>query len=265
METEKEFFCERSGLRIRGMQYFPVDFDADGKYPPVIVSHGFTGNYTDTADCCREFARMGYVAFGFSFCGGGRTGESERTRSDGDTVDMTPFSEEADLFAVKEYATSRPYVDESRLVLAGFSQGGFVSGLAAAQCGADVERLIMFYPALCIPDDARRGCLGGASYDPRNVPERIDCGRTVIGAVFHKAVVGMDPYAELAGYGGPVLILQGMEDKVVHYSYAVRAKECYREGQCRLELLPGAGHGFDEAQRQSAIVCVRQFLENQGK
>ena len=70
----------------------------------------------------------------------------------------------------------------------------------------------------------------------------------------------MDAYRELAVYEGDVLILQGMADGVVNYSYAVRAKENYKKGQCHLQLVRDMGHGFSENQYQSAFASVRQFL-----
>lgn len=256
----RTFTCKRDGLTIRGAQYLPSSPSGNGKYPAVIVSHGFTGNYLDTADFCEEFAQMGYAAFCFSFCGGGRQGEDERYRSDGASVDMTIPSEIEDLITVKDYVKHLPYVNADELILVGFSQGGFVSGLTAARCADEIQKLIMIYPALCIPDHARRGCLGGSCYDPDNVPDVIDCGPTLLGKQFHDTVVGMDPYLELAPYTGSVLLLQGLDDPVVNYSYAIRASECYRPGQCSLQLIRGLGHGFDRQQQESIFASIRQFL-----
>ena len=258
---ENHFTCKRDDLTIQGMEYLPVDFDENKKYPVIIVSHGFTGNYTTMAVYCREFARMGYVAFCFSFCGGGRLGEEETTKSEGNTTDMTITTEVADLCAIIELAKSKTYADAENIILLGESQGGFVSGLTAAKCGDAIKKLIMIYPALCIPDHARRGCLGGGNYNPQNVPKTIDCGASVLGKAFHEEVVDMDPYLELAAYKGPVLILQGLNDTIVNYSYAIKAKESYREGQCHLMLVRDLGHGFNEMQQESALAAIRQFLQ----
>ena len=43
--TKKSFTCDRDGLTIRGMQYFPESFDAGKRYPAVIASHGFLCSY----------------------------------------------------------------------------------------------------------------------------------------------------------------------------------------------------------------------------
>lgn len=256
------FTCIRDGLTIRGMQYFPSCFTENAKYPAVIVSHGFTGNYISVAEYCEEFAKMGYVSFCFSFCGGGRYDEDERYKSDGKSTDMSTESEMEDLLTVKNYVKEQPYVNINELIFAGISQGGFVSGLAAAKCGDEISKLIMIFPALCIPDHARRGCLGGSSYDPGHAPETIDCGCTLLGKSFHKIAASMDPFLELAPYRGKVLILQGLEDKVVNYSYAIRAKENYDAEQCHLQLVRDLGHGFSKQQFESAFASIRQFLED---
>lgn len=260
MIKEELFTCERNGLTIRGKQFYPAAFAAGGKYPIVVASHGFTGNYTDMEGYCQAFARIGYMAFCFSFCGGGRDGEPVASKSDGKSTDMTVLSEVEDLLTVIGYAQGLACTDAGQLVLLGYSQGGFVSGLAAARCGGQVARLVMVSPALCIPDHARRGCLGGASYDPQNVPEVIDCGCTLLGRAFHEEVVGMEPFLELSAYRGKVLIIHGTEDTVVHFSYAVRAQACYQEGQCQLQLMRDQGHGYDEKQSASVFDSIRQFL-----
>lgn len=261
MEIKNETFtCIRDGLTIRGAQYFPPHFTEGVKYPAVIVSHGFTGNYISVAEYCEEFAKMGYVSFCFSFCGGGMRDEDERYKSDGESTDMSTESETEDLIAVKNYVKNLPYVNTDELILVGISQGGFVSGLAAAKCKDEISRLIMIYPALCIPDHARRGCLGGSSYDPCHVPDTLDCGCTLLGKGFHEIAAGMDPFLELAHYPGKVLILQGLEDKVVNYSYAIRAKESYAAGQCHLQLIRDLDHGFNAQQFESAFASIRQFL-----
>ena len=76
--TEKKFTCDREGLTIRGIQYFPENFEQEQQYPTIIASHGFLCNYTSMIRWCKDFAKIGYVAFCFSFCGGGNMLEERK-------------------------------------------------------------------------------------------------------------------------------------------------------------------------------------------
>lgn len=227
--------------------------------PAIIISHGFGGNCSENEDYCEFFVRHGYAAYCFDFCGGSRKDEG---KSSGRTTDMNIWTECDDLTAVLEYVKTRNYVDCHNITLMGISQGGFVSGLTSAKCGDEIKNLVMVCPALCIPDDARRGHLGGADYDVSNVPDEIICPNgMVIGKQFHEAVAGFDPFPELAGYGGNVLLIQGMRDATVHYSYAVKAANHYKKGKCQLKLVRNAGHSFSDRLQNSIKVTILSFLE----
>lgn len=77
------------------------------------------------------------------------------SKSDGKFKDMSLDTEKQDLLCVIDYVARLVYVDSSTLILAVESQGGFVSCMVAAE--RSIDKLILLYPALCIPDDARKG------------------------------------------------------------------------------------------------------------
>ena len=218
------FSCERDGLTICGTEYRPEGTNL----PAVIISHGFLANQKTVEKYAKQFAIWGYAAYCFDFIGGGL-----KTKSDGKLEDMTVFTELEDLKAVIAYVKSLLYIDHMRLILMGCSQGGFVSALTAAEMPEQVSALILFYPALCIPDDA-------------------------------------GTFAEISGYQGPVLIIHGTEDEIVDISYAQRAWEVYqRIGEntggiprrdVQLMQIEGACHGFNRKYDQSAMFAVREFL-----
>ena len=250
MERETEFKIKHEDREIIGVQYVPEGFELAKKYGTIIVSHGFICDYHSTEKFCRYFASIGYVAYGFNFHEG---------------LKMSITSEVGELIAVKDYVKEQSFIDPENIILVGYSQGGFVSGITAARCKEDIKKLIMIYPALCIPDDARRGKLGGGRYDVSAVPDEIDCGRTIVGKGYHEDVVNMDAYMELTTYKGPVLILHGLEDEIVDYSYSIRAQKMYEKGQCQLQLIPNAGHGFNERQDESVLASITQFLQGRRK
>ena len=260
MPIQENLSCKRDDLTIKGTITYPDGFDETGKYPCVIISHGFTGKFADVYGWCNDFAGIGYIAVCFGFCGGGSDFHKPEEISEGASTQMTISTEVKDLLTVFEHVTARSYIDKEKVILMGESQGGFVSGIAAARLGDKIARLIMVYPALCIPDHARRGILAGASYDVDTVPDTIKSVVTTLGSGIPEDVVGMDPYLEIEGYKGPVLIFQGMVDDVVNYSYAIRAKEAYAKDQAHLQLIEEMGHGMDPGKHESAFGSIRMFL-----
>lgn len=250
------FLSSRDGLTIRGREYRLED----SGLPIAIVSHGFMANQHSVRRYARQLAKWGYAAYTFDFCGGCVLG-----KSDGHTTDMTVFTEQADLEAVIRYAKSLPYTDASHIILMGCSQGGFVSALAAAKLGAEIEKLVLLYPALCIPDDARAGKMLFAKFDPNNIPETISCGPMRLGRAYAASMLTMNPFDAIAPYQGLVLIVHGAKDSIVDLKYAQQAVTAYDHtaaNRCRLIPLEDAGHGFSRKDDACAIPIIRQFLLN---
>ena len=257
----RRFACKRGSLTIRGTEYRPAGSDL----PIAIVCHGFMANQATVRRYAIALSEMGYAAYCFDFCGGCVLGG----RSDGATTDMSVLTEIEDLEAVMAYARSLPYTSDDGLTLMGCSQGGFVSALTAAKHPEEVARLILFYPAFCIPDDARAGRMMWARFDPENIPETFSCGPMKLGRRYAADVMGMEPPVELTPYTGDVLILHGERDRIVPSVYSETAAMAYklmrydRQGtnRIRMEIIPGAGHGFSGRADQQAMAYVWEFLQ----
>ena len=253
---EKKFSCVRDGLTIRGLLFEPVNgrTNEEGKLPVAIVSHMFMVNYKLVAKYARMLAEQGYLSVCYDFNGGGLF-----SKSDGKSVDMSVLTEVADLESVIDTVLKHEKADASRLLLMGCSQGGFVSALVAARHPGLVEKLVLFYPALSIPEDARKGQMLMAKFDPRNIPERIKCGFMKLGRVYVTDVIEMDAFREIASYEGPVLILHGTADNAVDCANSQKATEVYKN--VRLELIEGAGHGFLKEHGIRAMELLKDFVK----
>ena len=252
---ETTFECKRGNLTIRGTQYRP-----EGENLPVaIVSHGFMAWQDTVRQYAKELARMGYCAYCFDFCGGS---VAKKGKSDGETTDMSVLTQVKDLEAVIDYVQSLPY-NSKELVLMGCSQGGFVSALVAAKHPGLVNKLVLFYPALCIPDDARAGKMMFASFDPKNIPERVNCGPMKLGRCYVADVIGMDPYAQIKSYRGPVMIVHGTKDTIVNLDYSRQAQRAYPNA--KLHIIEGGAHGFGKKHDATAIAHLRRFAERNAK
>lgn len=254
--VEREgFSCERDGLTIKGTVFLPK-----GKTdcPIAVISHGFMANQMFSQIHAQNLAKMGYAAFCFDFCGGALVGSS-----DGDSTDMSVLTEAEDLKAVIEFAKEQSYTDENELVLLGCSQGGFVSAIVAAEMKEEVDALILLYPALCIPDDARSGEMMFAKFDPQNVPETFWCGPMMLGRQYVTDVIEMDPYEIINQYTGKVLIIHGNQDEIVDISYALRAVETYSQAGADVEMkiIDEGGHMFfHPIHAYKALGYIREYV-----
>ncbi len=248
--NEKTFEVKRGNFTIRGKEYRP----SGENLPIAIVCHGFLATYKTTKHYAKQFAEWGYAAYCFDFIGGG-----VGCTSDGKLSDMSVLTEKEDLYAVIAYVKSLSYTNEHKVTLMGCSQGGFVSAMVAAELKEQVERLILLYPAFCIPDDARKGKMMVFKFDTNNIPDMLSFGPLKLGGNYANAVIEMNPYEQIKGYSGPVLPLHGDNDKIVNLSYARKAKETYGNN-CSLSILPKAGHGFKKHEDKYVFYAIREFL-----
>lgn len=245
-KTKIEF--DRNGLKIRGH----VWGNTGETQPAVILSHGFLSNERMCKKYAKLLAEMGFLAITYDFCGGGII-----CKSDGRKQDMTVLTEKEDLMAVIDSVRKR--FSPSSISLLGCSQGGFVSGLVAAELKKEqIASLIMFYPAVCIPDDARSGRMMFYKFDPENIPDLLGRFPMKLGGDYARTVVHMDPLKEMKAYDGPVLLIHGTADKIVNVRYARDLKEIY--ANCRYEEIEGGEHGFKGAADEKACGALKDFI-----
>jgi pimeloyl-ACP methyl ester carboxylesterase len=247
--TCEPFSCQRDNLTIRG-HVFRRETEV---LPAAIVCHGFMANQSFVRRYAECLARLGWAAFAFDFCGGGLM-----SSSDGSPAEMSVLTEVEDLKSVIGYVKQRDDIDPGRISLMGCSQGGLVCALTAAELNTQIERLILFCPALCIPDHVRRGKALFARFDPDKVPPVISRFPMRLGDVYVKDIIGMNVYEEIRGYEGPVLIVHGTKDRIVPVSYSRRAKEVYKH--CEYVEIGGAGHMFRGEHDRKAMEALERFM-----
>lgn len=201
----------------------------------VIISHGYASNMLITSPYAKPFIDEGYVVIMYDFCCSGSG------ISCGKSTDMSIFTETENLIDVLDYAKALDIVDNNRITLCGCSQGGLVSALAGVKREADIQRLILYYPALCIPDDARRGCVIGTKIDPENIPDKFFGLFILLSKKYVLDAQSIEPYEQICKFKKPVFIVHGIEDKLVKLEYSQKAKELYPD--CKLVEVHG-DHGF---------------------
>lgn len=210
--------------RIVMTEYIPRK---DGKYPAVILSHGFNSCAEELGDVAAVLAENGIYALCYDFNGGGM-----RCKSSGKTTDMSVLTEQEDLRSVIAYVKSRP--DTEKICLYGESQGGFVSAITAPEY-TDISGLFLVYPAFVIPRDwlcKEESELQG-TFEFMGVP---------LTRKYYEGVPRYDVFAKAAGSKSPVRIWHGSADPVVDPEYSLRLVGSYE--QAELTVFSGLGHWF---------------------
>ena len=220
---------------IVGHLYIPEE---ESDRPCIVISHEFGVDQNWETKYAIELARRSYPVFTYDFPGSGNGCSTGR-----DTREMSILTEVGDLKAVIGYLRKR--LGDRDLVLCGFSMGGMVSALAAAEMGDDIAGLILVYPALSASDDARKGKALGARFDPHDPPEEFSTRKppVTLGRKFIEDAFAVEDWLDRIGaYKGPVLLMHGENDRVVPIIYSEMAASVYEN--VRFERIPHAGHIF---------------------
>ena len=220
-----------------------------GPLPTVICCPGFGTSYQfcqKTIGMC--LAMSGFAAFCFDFYGG-----CKGSKSGGTMQEMSIFTERDDLSAVIEHIKTLDVVDQESLFLLGESQGGCVVGITAPSHRNDVRAMVQYYPAFCIPDDARKQFASVSE-----IPETYKVFNQKIGRGYAEKLLDFDVWQENAPYDRPVLIIHGDADRVVDVSYGRRAAEVYADAQ--LVCLPGEDHSFSGKGKLQAAKLAFDFI-----
>ncbi|SDB55350.1 S9 family peptidase [Butyrivibrio sp. INlla16] len=227
---QKTYIVERDGYHISGELYLPDD--AKGRYPIVIMAHGFGGSREGTRPYAELLVREGIGCYIFDFCGGGLS-----SRSDGKMTDMSVLTESKDIEAVVENIRKAPFADRKNIFLMGESQGGVASTIAASKTPKEIRAMVLLYPAYILFDDAKN------RYPKK---EMIEETTTVfglpVGRRYYEDAFSLDIHDCMGKYDRNVLILHGNIDQVVPISYSLDARKNFPAA--KIIQITDAGHGF---------------------
>jgi len=117
-------FASEDGVELAAWVLLPPGYEAGQRRPGIVSSHGYKACREHTLDRSARLAGDGYVVLAFEWRGCGLSGG--RDCSGGVT-------EPSDLRAATEYLLALPEVDPERIAYYGFSMGGMISILVAAE------------------------------------------------------------------------------------------------------------------------------------
>ena len=181
--------ADSPGPLVHSLVYVPRAAAAGRVRAPLVVCcHGLGESGLRVAGIAQRFAAAGAVAVVPSFRGGGAP-------TAGPTTGMSVLTEIADLEAVLDAAGAWPFVDTGRTGLFGRSQGGLVAALTASRRPTQVGALVLWYPALRLPE-SMRARFGPASAAPRTFTHRVAGRDIALGSRYAAAARGPDVDAQ---------------------------------------------------------------------
>ena len=197
--------------------------------PMVVFCHGFNGSkegplFELIADTLQAH---GIASIRFDFNGHGE--------SEGEFKDMTVPNEIEDAKKVVAYVRDLRYV--SSLAIVGHSQGGVVASMTAGQLSEELgepafQAVALMAPAAVLRDDAIRGSVMGAQFDPFDPGEYVDLwGSLKLGAKYIRTAFSLPIYETAVKYQGPALIIHGNGDRVVPYTYGERFHQIWPKSE----------------------------------
>ena len=231
---QEKFSIRRGGLEIECRLYFPPDFDATNLYPLALEIHGGpNGAFYDSFIPVQQLlATNGYVTLAVNPRGSSTYGEDFMTT----VLDDWGGEDYLDLMAAVDEVAGRPYVDETRMGVHGYSYGGFMSSwiigqnrrFRAAVIGAPCTDLVSMYGTSDI----------GVSFG------EVQWGGTMESA--YQKMVDHSPITYAANVEAPALLLHGDADARCPISqseaYFVRLKRLDKEVE--MVRFPGCSHSF---------------------
>lgn len=238
-ETEKkagkfqvsDFTCNDDSREIFGRLFVP---ECEEKMPLVILCHGMNATYSSMQYLAMELASRGMISYAFDFCGGAIS-----SASSGSMAEMSVMTEREDLELVLETLLKElENVDPDQVYLCGWSMGGYVSTMLAAERPEMVRSLFLLAPAFYI-DEYVRSCF--TSYE--SIPDELEeDGGLPVSGKFYRDPWDYQIYEEMKNYTGPVHIYHGDRDSDVPVAYSQYAAAIFPDAE--LTVMEGATHIF---------------------
>ncbi len=235
------FMLDSEGLRLRVFLARPRNLS--GPLPAVQIHHGGGGYEPVYEDMAVELAREGMVGIALVHRGyPGSGGEMEYGKG-----------EIRDIGNLTAKLVKRPYVDNSRLGIMGYSRGGHNAILA-------IEQLGLF----------AAGALWSTPVDMKELVRSVPWVARIIGGFFDE--VPHEYYIRssinfVEKINCPLLILHGEQDDVVSVEHALRLARALAVNHkpYELKLFPGEGHnwtlsGFEHNRRITLDFFKRHLM-----
>ncbi|HEX7421295.1 MAG TPA: S9 family peptidase [Thermoanaerobaculia bacterium] len=236
---------KNEGFDEDGVLVTPPDFDRSKKYPLVVYIHGGPRVSTTAgfAWLPQLFAAQGWVVFQPNYRGSDNHGDTY-TRS---IVGDSGAGPGRDVIAGINEVKKRGFVDETKMVVGGWSYGGYMTSwmighyptlFKAAVAGAAVNNLVDQY-TLGDANVARAYAMGGSPYVGDNMKKYID----------------QSPITYASKVKTPTLILSDLGDVRVPVTQSFQMYHALKDNNVPVKFIayPVSGHSPEDPAHQSDI------------
>jgi len=242
----------------------------DEKFPLVVIAHGHGGSRNETGSFTRvaeELAARGVASIRMDFPGCGDSTESFASNNLGNML--------KDMQASRDYAVAQPQVDNGRVGLFGWSMGGRLAILAAAE-DASYRIIATWAPAAVNGAGSMVKFFGGReAFDDfkaraardGSVPFTTRWGQDQeLGLQFFTDMEQSAPLDAVQNFNGPLLVLYGdLDDVVLPEVSESLIKAAVNSPEVVRHIVKGADHGLgvfsdEPALTQEAVSTTVEFL-----
>jgi uncharacterized protein len=246
IELPLQFMNE--GKKLFGVLHLPKP---SGKFPCVVMFHGFTGTkaeahflFTKTA---RKLAENGIAAFRFDFMGSGD--------SEGRFEDMSVGTEISDARAAIGFIRKHRNINKEKTGILGLSMGGFV---AAYTCGTvpGIKSTVLWSAVAAYRRTFEK--LLGKEFTAKDLPKSRDFGGCVVTRKFYAAAMDYDGLnlESVNKYKGPLLIVHSDNDEAVVPESAAIYYQTSNSRVKQLKMIKGGGHTFGTAKIEPKVIAL---------
>ena len=181
----------------------------------------------------------------------------------------------ADIKTCVDYMFDHYSIDESNLMMVGYSMGGRITSIYTKECDMRFRSIGLWAAAICDADELKEFMYdkeGNSLYEAAKKNGYAEYYNFFDGRILHlskdfyEGFVEHSSVEDLKQYKGNVIIVQGEGDITVQPFVAKRAYDSLTtEGNRKLVMIPEANHGFglwDNRMGQSAILVgeTAEFL-----
>ncbi len=238
---EKTIKIPSNRVDLAATIHFPNKRMENGKFPLVIICHGFIGNRMGVnrlfVKAAREFASQGFAVLRFDYEGCGESLGEYGSYEFGRFIQQTKD--------VIEFASNIENVDEDQIILVGHSLGGAVAALTA--CTEDRIKKLVMWSAVGHPFHDIVRIVGHEEYQKSLSHSFVDHEGYALTSHFFESLTHYSPLEAAKSFTGDVFLAHGTDDQEIPVDYCALYHHAFKRGEsksCVKEVIARADHTF---------------------